>query len=835
MPLDRAFAALRSGPSGLDETEAQRRLAEVGPNEPVARGTDTLLGEVGRRLANPLILILVFASAVSAFTRDFANATIIIAMVAVSVVIDVVQTRRSSRAAEALKAKVAQTATVVRGGVEREIPRREVVPGDVVRLSAGDMVPADARLLSAKDLHVNEAALTGESLPVEKAPDRPETSALQMGSSVVSGTGAALVVVTGPRTAFGEIAQALARRPPPTEFERGIGRFGTFILKTVVLLVLFAFVVTAIRGRDPLESLLFAVALAVGLTPEGLPMITTVTLTKGALRMAQAKVIVKNLAAIQNFGSIDVLCSDKTGTLTTGEMSLDVHVDPLGTTSDRPLLLAYVNSYFETGVDNPLDSAVLSKARRDPLDSAVLRHERQDVSGFEKVDEIPFDFERRRVSVVVRRAGEVLVVTKGAPEGVLAASTTYEVDGRAIALDETVRARIVGTYEALGRRGYRVLAVASARVPPREAYSKADERDLSLAGFVAFVDPPRADAADTLRALRQQGVTVKVLTGDTEHVAVHVCERVDIHTAQVLTGGDIDAMSDPALAQRAEGTAIFARVSPAQKTRILHALRARGHVVGFLGDGINDAPSLHAADVGISVTNAVDVAKDAAEIILLEPDLRVLLDGVMEGRKAFGNVTKYLLMGTSSNFGNMLSMAGAAVVLPFLPMLPSQILLNNVLYDLSQFTIPTDHVDDALVRKPHRWDIDVIRRVMLIIGPISSVYDFLTFFVLLRVFHAGEALFHTGWFVESLATQTLVIFVIRTAGSPLKSRPSAPLAVTTLAVVAFATALPFTPLGRLFGFVPFPASFFLFLVVATVTYLVLVEIVKRALLPKLLA
>jgi P-type Mg2+ transporter len=801
-------------PTGLTEAEAEQRLAEVGPNEAVTHRADLLVLQVLRRLANPLVIILALASVVSAFVRDFWNAAIILAMVAISVTIDVVQTRRSARAADALKARVAPTATVVRDGVVREVPTRAIVPGDVIHLSAGDMVPADARLLVAKDLHVNEAALTGESLPVEKSGDHADGAGLLMGSSVVSGTGTAVVTLTGSGTAFGEIARELERRPPPSEFERGIVRFGTFILKTVVLLVLFVFVATAARGKDALEALLFAVALAVGLTPEGLPMITTVTLTKGALRMARAKVIVKNLAAIQNFGSIDVLCSDKTGTLTTGEMRLEVHVDARGRTTERPLVLAYLNSFFQSGV-------------RNPTDAAVLRRERPDISGFEKVDEIPFDFERRRLSVVARKGDEVLLVTKGAPEHVLAIATSFEADGQVLPLDERARAQAVETYERLGREGYRVLAVASARKAVRPEYTKDDERDLSLVGFVGLVDPPREDAAATLRALHAQGVHVKVLTGDSEHVAAHVCEEVGLHTKHMLTGRDIEAMSDSALLHEVQRTQVFARISPAQKTRIMRALQDRGHVVGFLGDGINDAPSIHAADIGISVANAVDVAKSAAEIILLEPDLRALLEGVIEGRRAFANVMKYLLMGTSSNFGNMFSMAGASVLLPFLPMLPSQILLNNLLYDVAQVTIPTDRVDEALVRKPRRWDIGIIRRVMLLIGPISSVYDFLTFYVLLSVFHAREALFHTGWFVESLATQTLVIFVIRTTRSPLKSRPSLPLAMTTLAIVALGCLLPFTPLGHVFGFVPLPATLFLFIAVATGTYLLLVEAAKR--------
>jgi Mg2+-importing ATPase len=779
--------------------------------------------EILRRLANPLVAILILASIASAVVRDFVNAAIVLAIVVVSATVEFVQTHRSQRAADALKARVAQTATALRNGSWRTIARRLVVPGDVIRVTAGDMIPADATLASSNDLHVNEAALTGESLPVEKG----EGAELLMGSSVVSGTATGIVVQTGPRTAFGAVATGLAVTPAPTAFERGMADFGVLILKTVLFLVLFVFVITAVLHRDPLESLLFAVALAVGLTPEFLPMIVTVTLTRGAVRMARSNVIVKNLSAIQNFGSIDILCSDKTGTLTTGEMKLEIHVDPLGETSERPLLLAYVNSYFESGIDNPLDDAVLRKARLNPLDSAVLRHEHPDISGYAKVDEIPFDFERRRVSVVAARDGEVLLVTKGAPEHVLAVTTAVEIAGVVSPLDAEARRRCTAVFERLGAEGYRVIAIGYARVDRRPAFSKDDEHDLVLAGFVAFVDPPRDDARDVLAELKKEGVRVKVLTGDSELVTVHVCERVGIPTKSILLGRDIDAMSDPALAHRAERTHVFARLAPAQKSRVLRALKSRGHVVGFLGDGINDAPSLHAADVGISVSNAVDVARDAADIILMEPGLRVLLSGVLEGRRAFGNVMKYLLMGTSSSFGNMFSMAGAALFLPFLPMLPTQILLNNFLYDVAQITIPSDNVDASFVRKPRRWNIDLIRRFMLWIGPVSSAYDFLTFVVLLEVFRAPEALFHTGWFVESLATQTLVIFVIRTASNPLRSRPSRALVLTTLALLTLGLSLPFLPGAHVLGFVPLPPGFFAFLVLATATYLLLVEIVKR--------
>lgn len=826
---------------GLAEDEAERRLAAFGPNEPVQTRKPALILQLLRRFASPLVAILILASVASMVLGDLTNAGIIVAIVVLSIVVEFVQTHRSERAAEALRARVAQTATVLRDGAWRELVTSGLVPGDMIRLTAGDMVPADARLLEARDLHVNEATLTGESLPVEKsvgpgagAADAAEQRVL-MGSSVVSGTATAEVTATGAHTQFGEIARGLARRPPMSEFERGVGRFGVLILKTVLFLVLFVFVVAAVLRRDPLETLLFAVALAVGLTPEFLPMITTVTLTRGAVRMAREKVIVKNLAAIQNFGSIDILCSDKTGTLTTGEMTLAAHVDPWGSTSDRPLLLAYVNSFFESGVDNPLDAAVLRKAKLNPLDAAVLVHEHPDISGFRKVDEVPFDFERRRVSVVVARGAELLLVTKGAPEHVLSIAASLEVEGEVVPLDDDARARATAAFQRLGAEGFRVLAVAYASLPERAAYTKADETRVTLAGYIAFVDPPREDAREVLTALRREGIRVKILTGDSELVAAHVCERVGLRAGHILLGTDVDALSDPALAHQAERTQVFARVSPEQKNRILRALKLRGHVVGFLGDGINDAPSLHAADVGISVAGAVDVAKEAAEVILLEPGLEVLLAGVVEGRKAFGNVMKYLLMGTSSNFGNVFSMAGAAVLLPFLPMLPTQILLNNLLYDLAQITIPSDNVDASFVKKPRRWNIDLIRRFMLAIGPVSSLYDFLTFFVLLRVFHANATQFHTGWFMESLATQTLVIFVIRTADRPWRSRPSRPLVLTTLALTAVGLALPFTPLHAWFGFVPLPAPFFAFLAAATVTYLLLVELVKHALFRRALA
>jgi P-type Mg2+ transporter len=518
-------------------------------------------------------------------------------------------------------------------------------------------------------------------------------------------------------------------------------------------------------------------------------MITTITLARGAVRTAREKVIVKHLGALQNFGSMDILCSDKTGTLTSGNMVLDQHLDALGCPSERVLLLAYLNSFHQLGI-------------RSPLDAAILEHGQPEIAGYQKLDELPFDFERRRLSVVLSRVEERLLITKGAPEGILALCTTYDADGKTCSMDGEARRRCEAIYRSLSAEGYRVLAVAYRSVPRQEIYRAADEKELALAGFAAFLDPPLSDVGDCLVALGRDGVSLKILTGDNELVTRHICEKVGLDGQNIVLGKELDRMSDTALAHVAEESSVFARVSPAQKNRILLALKSRGHVVGFLGDGINDAPSLHAADVGISVAGGVEVVKDAAEIILLEKGLRVLHTGILEGRQAFGNVMKYLLMGTSSNFGNMFSMAAASVFLPFLPMLPTQILLNNFLYDLAQVTIPTDNVDASYTQQPQRWNVGMIRNFMLVIGPLSSVYDFLTFFVPLKLLHASGPLFHTGWFVESLATQTLVLFVIRTAGNPLRSRPSRPLAITTVVIVLVGVLLPYTPLASPLGFTP---------------------------------
>lgn len=808
--------------TGLTSAEAARRLREYGPNDPAPKGQRRQLAMLVAQFANPLVVILLFASAVSVFVGEVVNASIIVGIVLLSVAMNFAQTFRSQRALARLRATVVPMATVLRDGAYREAPRAEIVPGDVVRLRAGDLVPADAQLLEANDLHVQESALTGESMPVERSVGgSAEPTMVLLGTSIASGVATALVLSTGARTQFGDIAARLRARPPETEFDRGIKQFGALIMKAVFGLVMFILIVRIGTHRSAFESLLFAIALGVGLTPEFLPMITSVTLARGAVVMAKRHVVVKHLSAIQDLGSIDVLCSDKTGTLTRGVMTFDSSCDVLGAEAPGALRFGRLNSKFETGIRSPLDTAILEQP------------EEPEAAGFEKLDEVPFDFERRRLSIVVRKGEARWLIVKGAPESVLGLSVAYlGPDGAASPLTDAMRARCRDTYEKLSERGLRVLAVATRTVPAQDAYTATEERDLVLVGFLAFVDPPRPGAREALAALGRDGVQVKILTGDNELVTRQICVQVGIEVGAIVLGSELDGMSDSALPQIAERTTVFARMSPAQKSRVLLALRHRSHVVGYLGDGINDAPSLHAADVGISVDSAVDVARDAADIILLEPGLGVLHRGIREGRRAFGNVTKYLLMGTSSNFGNMFSMAGASAILPFLPMLPTQVLLNNLLYDLAQISIPTDNVDPATLQVPQRWNIRTIRTFMFVLGPVSSLYDALTFYVLVRVFHADPALFQTGWFVESLATQTLVLFVIRTPGNPLRSRPSLALTLTVLTVVTLGLALPYSPLAATFGFTPLPARFFAFLAVVTATYLGVVQVAKQALLAR---
>ncbi|QWV92431.1 magnesium-translocating P-type ATPase [Geomonas oryzisoli] len=824
-PIPVLLEQLAASPQGLTSTEAASRLPQFGPNLIHGERKKALVLQFITKFKNPLVIILLTASALSAFTGDTTSFFIIGTIVLISVTLDFVQEYQAGQAAERLRQSVAVRGQVLRDGKFLEIPLAEMVPGDVALLAAGDLVPCDGRVLEAKDFFVNQALLTGEAFPVEKSPaELPEETqvlaagnTVLLGTSVVSGTAQVLVCRTGQRTELGEIADTLLAKAPPTAFEEGTHRFGLLIMRMTVLLVLFVLLVNAFFHRPWLESFLFAVALAVGLTPELLPMVVSVTLSRGALRMATKKVIVKRLASIHNLGSMDVFCTDKTGTLTEARIHLERHLNPLGQDSLRVLELAYYNSYYETGL-------------KSTLDDAILEHTEIDASGWKKIDEVPFDFERRRISVLLDNGTERLLVVKGAPEDILRLSVSFAADGEAQAqpLGEAARLAINGQFEALSREGFRVLGIASRKVGKDHPHAVVgDESELVFAGFAAFLDPPKASAKLALAGLAADRVEVKIITGDNELVTQHIFEELGLPVTGVLTGADIQQLDDPALAARAEQVNLFCRVAPAQKNRVILALKRRGHVVGYLGDGINDAPSLHSADVGISVDSAVDVAKAAADMILLEQDLGVLHAGVLEGRRTFGNIMKYIMMGTSSNFGNMFSMAGASLVLPFLPMLPVQILLNNLLYDVSELPIPLDRVDDDYLSHPRHWDMNFIRNFMLVIGPVSSVFDFLTFYVMLTFFHAGEALFHTGWFIESMATQVLVIFIIRTRQSPFKSRPNPWLIACSLTVVAGAALLPFAPIGRHLGFVAPPAFFFLMLTALLLAYLVAVEGMKR--------
>ena len=823
-PLDQLLARLGTQPAGLDAGEVRQRLAQYGPNTAAdTKRTPPWLQFLGR-FRNPLVIILLVASGMSAVAGDVTSFLIVVTIVALSMVLDFVQEFRAHNAIDALRRSVAIRAAVRRDGATVSLPVDQLVPGDIVELIAGDLVPADSRLIVSRDLFVNQALLTGEPYPAEKeAGDAPSgtdnptgaSNAVFAGTSVISGTATIVICRTGRNTSLGGLATSLAEKPPATAFDVGIRRFGLLILRFTVLLVLFVLAVNIAFHRPALESLMFALALAVGLTPELLPMVITVTLARSALALAQRKVIVKRLSAIHDLGAMDVLCTDKTGTLTEAKIELVRVIDGKGAESSRAFAYGYLNSRFESGMKSPLDEAILAR----PFDAA----------GWRKIDEVPFDFERRRVSVLVEHEGERRLVVKGAPEDILRLSGSYEAaSGDEMPLDEATRKAFAQTFEGLGAQGYRALGIASRRADPTHASAEvADESDLVFSGYAVFLDPPKASAGATIHALAEAGVAVRVLTGDNELVTRHVFGEIGVPVTGVLTGEELSHLSEEALIGQLPRVNLFCRVNPQQKLRVLMALKRTGHVVGFMGDGINDAPALHAADVGISVDGAADVARAAADLILLEHDLSVVLDGVTQGRGTVRNVSKYILMGSSSNFGNMFSMAGAALFLPFLPMLPTQVLLNNLLYDLSQIAIPFDRVDPEDTAQPTHWDVKLIERFMLVFGPVSSVFDFLTFYALIRLFGAGETLFHTGWFIESLATQVLVVFAIRTRRPLFRSRPQLLLASLAVGVVAVGIALPFAPFGGWLGFVAPPPLFFVYLAVAIAAYLALVEVTKN--------
>ena len=823
-PVAALLARLATTPAGLDSATAAARLAIHGPNDAAAEKRRPLVLQFLARFRNPLIIILLLASALSAATGDVPSFVIIAAIVLLSIALDFVQEVRAQDAVAALRRSVAVQATVRRDGARVSVPIDLLVPGDIVELIAGDLVPADSRLLESRDLYVNQALLTGEPYPAEKqasdtppATDEPTgaTNAVFAGTSVISGTATILICRTGARTALGHLASSLAEKPPATAFATGIRRFGMLIMRFTMFMVLFVLVVNMSFQRPLLESVMFAVALAVGLTPELLPMIVTVTLARSAMQMSKRRVIVKRLSAIHDLGAMDMLCTDKTGTLTEAAIKLVRTIDGHGAASERAWQLACINSRFESGMKSPLDEAIIA-AR--PFD----------MTGWQKIDEVPFDFERRRVSVLAEHAGQRLLIVKGAPEDLLRLSGCHETaDGQVATLDDATRRLFQATLDGLGAQGYRALGVASHRVDANHATAAvSDEADLVFAGFTVFLDPPKASAGATIRAMAAAGVTVKVLTGDNEQVSRHVFAEIGVPVTGVLTGEALTHLSDEALIGQLPRVNLFCRVNPQQKHRVLLALKRLGHVVGFLGDGINDAPALHAADVGISVDGAADVARAAADLILLDHDLSVVREAIIAGRGTVQNVSKYVLMGASSNFGNMFSMAGAALILPFLPMLPIQILLNNLIYNLSEIAIPFDNVDAESIAAPVTWDVRLIERFMLVFGPLSSIFDFVTFYALLALLGAGEALFQTGWFIESMITQVLVVFCIRTRRLCLRSRPGRFLIGTTAAAVAVAITLPLVPWGSWFGFVAPPPLFFAFLAGVTAAYLALVEAAK---------
>jgi Mg2+-importing ATPase len=825
-PVSDLFASLKASGEGLNSSEAALRLSVAGPNTATVVKRSPAWARFLRRFQSPLVIILLVASGVSALTGDVTSFVIVVTIVLLSVLMDFVQEWRAESAIDALRNKVALRARVLRDGMVVTLSVSNIVPGDIVDLSAGDLVPADGRVLSARDFFINQALLTGEPYPVEKAAgglskatdDFGEaTNAAFAGTSVISGSARLLICRTGRRTALGNIADTLIAKPPPTAFETGVHRFGMLILRITVLLVMAVLAESLFFHRPWLQSLMFALALAVGLTPELLPMILTVTLSRGAVRLAAKKVIVKRLAAIHNLGAIDVLCTDKTGTLTQARIELARHVDPKGAESARVFQLAYLNSHFESGL-------------KSALDDAIRAHDAPDVSAWRKIDECPFDFDRRRVSVLAERAGERLLIVKGAPEDILKLSTTFEDgDGKTAPVTEEARAAFTKHFEAMGADGFRALGIATRKVTAdHNTAMVTDETELTFAGFAMFLDPPKPSAATAVRALGGAGVAVKILTGDNELVARHICTELDIPIQGVLTGNALAAISDEALLGALPNINLFCRVAPQQKLRILNALKRSGLVVGYIGDGINDAPALHAADVGISIDSATDVAKAAAEIILLEQDLNVLHDGVLEGRRTVVNVNKYILMAGSANFGNIISMVLAGLIVPFLPLLPIQVLLTNLIYDFAQTGLPLDSVDDELIQRPVHWDIRLIERFMMVMGPVSTLFDLITFAVLLLVFHATVGQFRTGWFIESLVTQILMIFMVRTRRWFFASRPSPVVMALAAATALLTLALPFTPVGPLLGFVWPTAAYFVFLAAAVVGFLVVIELVKRS-------
>lgn len=820
---DDLLRSLETSPSGLAASEAASRLAKFGRNTPASKSSASGLAVFARQFRSPLVLILIFAAGVSAFVGQGQEAAIIGAIVLASCILSFTQEYGASRATEALKQRISRKAIVLRDGVECSVAAEDIVPGDLIRLSAGNLIPADGIILDARDFNVSEAVLTGETFPVVKAPGRsaPEaslsqrTNAVFTGTSVRSGTATVLAAATGARTEFASIAAALERKIPETGFARGIRQFGYLMTEIMLAIVILVFFANLMLHRPLIESLLFSLALAVGLTPELLPAIISVTLARGARAMAANGVIVRRLDAIENLGSMDVLCTDKTGTLTEGVIHLDGWLDVDGNPSTDILLWARLNATLQTGLKNPLDEAI-----------AGAPGEGGSLAAFTKVDEIPYDFIRKRLSVIVRST-EDLLITKGAVQNVLEICAFVHTAKGLEPLDATHRAAIDDKFRRWSADGYRVLGVAIRRFESRKTFNRTDEIDLAFAGFLLFLDPPKKGVKETLADLAHRGIAVKVISGDNRYVAAHLAQAVGLRADRIMTGEALSKLTKSALFAGVQHTDLFVEIDPNQKERIVQALRSRGHVVGYLGDGINDAPALHEADIGISVDTAVDVAREAADIILLKQDLGVLVRGVDDGRKTFANTMKYISITTSANFGNMISMAVASLFLPFLPLLAAQILLNNFLSDVPSLAIASDNVDADQLRRPRHWDIRFVRRFMISFGLVSSLFDFATFAFLLFVAHATAAAFQTGWFVESLLTELAIVLIVRTHRAFWASRPSPLLAWLTLAVGVVAIMIPYLPFAAWFGFVPLPLPVLAGLVAITALYLLASEATKR--------
>jgi Mg2+-importing ATPase len=813
--------------NGLQPADAEQRLKQYGLNAISAQQQATALRLLLSQFKSPLVLILIFAAIISGIVGEWVDAIIVIAIVLGSTILGFVQEYTASNAVAKLRSQVTVKSRLLRGGQPQMLPSEQVVPGDVVVLSAGSLIPADGVVLEADDFFINQAVLTGETFPVEKKPATiPENASLAqrtncvfMGTSVSSGTAKVLIVQTGKTTVFGQVAERLRLRPPETEFERGIRHFGNLLTQVMLVMVVIILTVNVLLAKPFLDSLLFTLALAVGLTPELLPAIISITLSHGAQQMAKRGVIVRRLTSIENFGSMDVLCTDKTGTLTEGVVRLDGALDTHGQPSEVVLRYAYLNAHYQTGLTNPLDDAIQVTALKTGLD----------ISADQKVDEIPYDFVRKRLSMVTANAqGERTLITKGALDNILSICTSIQSGDGTQPLDVTTRAEIEQHYSEWSEKGFRVLGLATKTVNGRpETYSQADEKALKFAGFLLFFDPPKADVQQVIVDLAKRGVQIKIITGDNQKVARHVAEAVNLPLQGVLTGSQLNEMHDEALWHLAERTTLFAEVDPNQKERIILALQKTGHVVGYMGDGINDAPALHTADVGLSVDTAVDVAKEAADFVLLKQDLAILRQGIDEGRATFANTIKYILTTISANFGNMFSMAGVSLVLPFLPLSAPQILLNNFLSDIPAITIASDNVDPEMVEKPRRWNTNFIRNYMILFGLVSSIFDFLTFATLLFLFHASPEEFRTGWFVESLITELVIALVVRTRHLFLRSRPGKLLLVSTLIFIGIALVLPYLPFISVFGFVPLPAPLMLTMLGLTALYVVATELTKK--------